>query len=626
VENLRHRITTAVLAVVTAAGLLIIVAPAVSAATDLSTNCGVNLRDAPSTTGTSLAIIPIGTTVTTTSTVAGDPWTGSCPSSLSGTNWYAISAVNGTSVASLYGVDVVYAATGLFTTGSYLEGIDVSHYQKTINWPAVAAAGKKFAVIQATVGSTYLDPTYVANRDGARSVSLPITAYHYAAPLSNPGDAVAQADWFVQNAALRPGDLVPALDLEKNGGLSTSALQAWVSDWLTEVTSRLGVRPMIYTSPDFWKNSMGDTTEFADAGYNVLWVAHWNTLSPRTPANNWEGAGWTIWQYTDCGSVAGISGCVDLDRYNGIDLTRLTIGSIQNPNGGGTQPAPVLSGISPASGRAGDGDITITIDGANFTPSSRAYWNGTPLNTTFVSANQLTAVVPAALTSLPGSGAVTVANPSGLPSGPVTFAIAIGNVQLQLVPSTSVVTWGQAAMMNATTQHLGPGQPVAIQRMQVNEADWSTVTTATTDANGGTVLQVTPPVNTQYRVAYTGADGTQVTSAPVRIVVRQTIVLRPTNAGRVKSARLNSSTTFTATVRPVEPTLAPARVTFQFWWLQGRTWVNVGNRHVATDAAGRASTTWRFNASGQWYVRAIADPTVTNANSVITPIERYSVT
>jgi hypothetical protein len=382
---------------------------------------------------------------------------------------------------------------------------------------------------------------------------------------------------------------------------------------------------MIYTSPSFWKTSMANTTEFADAGYSVLWIAHWNTLSPSTPANNWEGAGWTFWQYSDCGSVAGIAGCVDLDRFNGTDLSRITIGSVPVPNGGGTEPVPVLTGISPASGRSGDGDITITVDGSNFSPTSTAFWNGTPLVTTFISTNQLSAVIPSTLTSLPGSGNVTVANPSGLPSGPVTFQIAIGNVQLQVQASTNVVTVGEAASVRISTAHLGAGQPVALQRMQANEVDWGTLPAATTDAAAGVTIQATPPVNTQYRAVYTAADGTQAFSDPVRIVVRQTIVLRPTNAGRTRAIRLNGSTTFTATVRPVGPTLAPAQVTFQFWRLQGRTWVNVGNRHVRTDAGGRAATTWRFNARGPWYVRAIADPTLTNANSVMTAIERYSV-
>ncbi len=66
---------------------------------------------------------------------------------------------------------------------------------------------------------------------------------------------------------------------------------------------------------------MGDTTMFADQGYSVLWIAHWGTSSPTLPAANWGGHGWTFWQYTSTGSVAGISGNVDLDRYNGSDLS-----------------------------------------------------------------------------------------------------------------------------------------------------------------------------------------------------------------------------------------------------------------------------------------------------------------
>ncbi|MEA2674612.1 MAG: hypothetical protein QOI92_1804, partial [Chloroflexota bacterium] len=41
----------------------------------------------------------------------------------------------------------------------------------------------------------------------------------------------------------------------------------------------------------------------------------------------WGGHGWTFWQYDDCGTVPGISGCVDVDRYNGIDLTPVTVGA-----------------------------------------------------------------------------------------------------------------------------------------------------------------------------------------------------------------------------------------------------------------------------------------------------------
>jgi hypothetical protein len=84
---------------------------------------------------------------------------------------------------------------------------------------------------------------------------------------------------------------------------------------------------MIYTSPAFWKTYLGDTTMFADQGYTVLWVAHWFVSAPTTPAANWGGRSWTFWQYDNCGSVPGIGGCVDLDRYNGTDLTRVTFGA-----------------------------------------------------------------------------------------------------------------------------------------------------------------------------------------------------------------------------------------------------------------------------------------------------------
>ena len=84
---------------------------------------------------------------------------------------------------------------------------------------------------------------------------------------------------------------------------------------------------MIYASPAFWKKYLGDTTTFADQGYAVLWVAHWFVDGPTTPANNWSNRGWTFWQYSNCGHVPGISGCVDLDRYNGTDLTPMTYGA-----------------------------------------------------------------------------------------------------------------------------------------------------------------------------------------------------------------------------------------------------------------------------------------------------------
>ena len=208
-------------------------------------------------------------------------------------------------------------------TTSTVEGIDVSHWQGAIDWAKVAGAGKHFAIIKATDSDDFFDDRYVFNHTNAKANGLWTGAYHFARPDSSAGDAVGEADWFVSHIGLTAGDLVPALDLEQSGGLSVSSLQTWVKTFLDRVTSRTGVRPMIYTSPNFWKNAMGDSRALADAGYKILWVAHWGVSSPTVPAQNWGGHGWTFWQYTSDGSVPGIGTRVDLDRYNGTDFSRV---------------------------------------------------------------------------------------------------------------------------------------------------------------------------------------------------------------------------------------------------------------------------------------------------------------
>ena len=107
--------------------------------------------------------------------------------------------------------------------------------------------------------------------------------------------------------------------------------------------------------------------------------------------------------------------------------------------------------------------------------------------------------------------------------------------------------------------------------------------------------------------------------------VRQLLLLRPTSIGTVKSVPFGTNVTFTATVRPIGPTLARAKVTFEFWRYIGGHWQFLTKRDAYADATGRASWSWTFSWRGQWYVRAIANPTLTNANSVWSAVERYSV-
>jgi lysozyme len=214
---------------------------------------------------------------------------------------------------------VAYARNGT------LAGIDVSHWQGKIGWQQVRAAGVQFAIAKATEGRLYVDPRYLRNRARAGKVGVVFGAYHFARPDWARRDAKREADFFVDNAYLRGRHLLPVLDLETSGGLSSSALTSWVRSWLARVEARLGVKPMIYTSPAFWKDHLGNTTWFAANGYQFLWVAHWGADSPSVPAKNWNGYGWSLWQLSNCGSVAGVAGCVDVDLYDGTNLSRLLI-------------------------------------------------------------------------------------------------------------------------------------------------------------------------------------------------------------------------------------------------------------------------------------------------------------
>jgi lysozyme len=234
-------------------------------------------------------------------------------------------------VASLAALAILLAASPLTATAriaearpGHLLGIDVSRWQGTITWRSVKGAGVHFTIAKATEAQSWVDPQYARNRRLADARGLLFGAYHFAQPDRSTNDAIREADHFVRTAALLPRHLVPVLDLEVHNGLGPKALVNWTKTWLKRVESRLGVKPMIYTSPSFWKDRLGNSRWFADNGYR-LWIAHWRAKNPTVPAANWGGRGWTIWQVSDCGSVPGIKGCVDIDLYRGLNMSGLTI-------------------------------------------------------------------------------------------------------------------------------------------------------------------------------------------------------------------------------------------------------------------------------------------------------------
>jgi len=203
-----------------------------------------------------------------------------------------------------------------------LVGIDVSHWQGDIDWAKVKGAGIKYAFIRVSDGIGTPDTKFDRNWTKAKDNGIPRGIYQF----FRPGrDAVAQADIVIEALdRLGMGELPPVIDVEyqkdANGVVMTpAAIAAQVGKWIDRVEGVLGVRPIIYTGRYFWNDYVKTTA------YNTypLWIAHYTTAAcPNLPAA-WSD--WTFWQYTSSGTVNGISGGVDTNRFKGTMQDLLTL-------------------------------------------------------------------------------------------------------------------------------------------------------------------------------------------------------------------------------------------------------------------------------------------------------------
>jgi GH25 family lysozyme M1 (1,4-beta-N-acetylmuramidase) len=197
-----------------------------------------------------------------------------------------------------------------------LVGPDVSSYQhpsgQQINWDTVfSSGGQSFAIVKATEDADFTSPTFAGDWQKLEAKGAIRGTYHYAQPSTVAGDAVAEARWYVSKAGPmnKPGHLPPILDLEEHNGLTTTQMQAWTKSWLDEVQKLTGRKPMIYTSAGFW-NSRVASSAF---GSYPLQVAHFTTGATPNLPTGWST--WTLWQYTESATVAGIPAKTDHNRF-----------------------------------------------------------------------------------------------------------------------------------------------------------------------------------------------------------------------------------------------------------------------------------------------------------------------
>jgi GH25 family lysozyme M1 (1,4-beta-N-acetylmuramidase) len=206
------------------------------------------------------------------------------------------------------GILVLAAASAWADT--YYNGIDVSHWQGSINWTQVHNSGVSFAFMKATQGVDYTDPTFQTNIQSAHDNGILAGPYHFATPFTDGvNDAVAEADWFVDhvNSYLTPGHLRPVVDVEQGSGLGKTVLSAWVCDFENRVKQRTGIEPIIYCNTNYATNYLNSTV----ANY-TLWIANWTYDTTKQPGIG-VFHGWAFWQWSNQTSVPGILGNVDGD-------------------------------------------------------------------------------------------------------------------------------------------------------------------------------------------------------------------------------------------------------------------------------------------------------------------------
>ena len=191
-------------------------------------------------------------------------------------------------------------------------GIDVSAYQKEIDWPAVAADGIDFAILRLgyrgyTEGGLFLDKTFEQNLQGALNAGLDVGVYFFSQAVT-PEEAEQEADYVC--SALDGYDITypVAFDWEpisdesaRTNGLDGETLTQCADAFCARV-KEAGYTPAVYfnQSLGYLRYDLRELTDYA------LWLAEYDSK----PDFYYH---FDLWQYTHTGQVAGIEGNVDLD-------------------------------------------------------------------------------------------------------------------------------------------------------------------------------------------------------------------------------------------------------------------------------------------------------------------------
>lgn len=192
-------------------------------------------------------------------------------------------------------------------------GIDISHHQGNIDFEATANMVNNkdsvgFVYIKATEATDFKDHKLDDNANGFAKHAINYGFYHFFRPQFS---ALKQAHFYCTTIAPYAFKLIPVLDVEHKADCNKKQLLDSVDVFLDEVEKQLGKRPMIYTYWSFYQDNFENTR----IDQELFWMAAYSQNG-----HFMEKEQVIIWQFTELGTVSGISNYVDLNvakqRFN----------------------------------------------------------------------------------------------------------------------------------------------------------------------------------------------------------------------------------------------------------------------------------------------------------------------
>lgn len=207
-----------------------------------------------------------------------------------------------------------------FAKGGAKLGIDVSKWNKTIDWDEVKDAGIEFAIIRcgyrgASSGALILDPMYEKNIRGAIEAEIPVGVYFFTQAVDEV-EAVEEASAVISLIEEYDVDYPVFLDSESTGG--TGRADGLEADERTKIHKAFlqtiadaGYETGIYGS----RNWLNDQVDMEELSSYKTWLAEYAEVP------EYDGY-YHMWQYTSKGTVDGIDTNVDLNLcYMNIDTS-----------------------------------------------------------------------------------------------------------------------------------------------------------------------------------------------------------------------------------------------------------------------------------------------------------------